>query len=200
MKRMKTIFTFAICLLFMTTTNAQAQSWLDLFNKDNVSKIVETLTGSSNVNLVGTWTYQKPAIELKSDDLLKKAGGALASATVEKTINERLNKLGVKAGMTDFTFKEDSTFTSTIGKRTMSGKYSYNANTKSVELKYAGLIGVNAQVSQSTNNMSLLFDADTMLKLLVYFGNKSTNSSVKAITALAQGYDGMMIGLDFNKK
>ena len=199
MNRLQTLLATFICLLLLTT-NAKAQSWQDLFNKDNISNIVNSLTGNNKINLVGTWTYQGSAIELKSDDLIKKAGGTLAAATVEQNLDKQLNRVGVKAGITNFTFKEDSTFTSTIGKRTLSGKYSYDTETKLVALKYAGLVGINAKVNQASNSMSLLFDADVLLKLLVYFGNKSTSSSLKTITALAQGYDGMMMGLDLNRK
>lgn len=188
-----------ICCLFMST-NTQAQSWTDIFNKDNISKVISTITGeSASVNLTGTWGYTGSAVEFKSDDLLKKASGTAASAVVEKKLNQQLSKLGVTAGVTQFTFNEDSTFVSTIGKRTLKGSYLYNAETQTVNLKYAGLVGVNAKVSQVSNNMSLLFDADKLLQLLLLYGNKSSNSSIKAITTLAENYDGMMLGLEFNK-
>ncbi|MCD7901587.1 MAG: DUF4923 family protein [Bacteroides sp.] len=196
--KIKFIPAIIICLLMSMST--QAQSWTDIFNKENISKVVSTVTGSaSNVDITGTWGYTGSAVEFKSNDLLKQAGGVVASSMIENKLDQQLTKLGVTAGITQFTFSEDSTFTSTIGKRTLSGNYSYDAENQTVNLKYAGLVGINAKVNQSSNNMSLLFDADKLLQLLVLYGNKSTNTSIKAITTLAEGYDGMMLGLEFNK-
>ena len=53
----------------------------------------------------------------------------------EKKLNEQLSKIGIKAGQMSFTFNADSTFTSTVGKKTLKGTYFYNASTKQVDLK-----------------------------------------------------------------
>ncbi|NDV64327.1 DUF4923 family protein [Bacteroides sp. 224] len=198
MNRTKLILVIAACLL---CTSTWAQSWKDLLNKETVSGIVNAVTGgSSTIDLTGTWSYTGSAVEFESDDILKKAGGSLASSTVENKLNGYLSKAGVKQGITNFTFNADSTFTSTIGSRTFNGTYGYDQENKTVNLKYAGLVGLNAKVAQQSNSMSLMFDADKLLQLLVYFGNKSTNTTLKAITTLAKGYDGMMLGLEFSPK
>lgn len=201
MRQVKLIAAMSICCL-LVSVQTQAQSWTDLFNKDNISKVVDAVTGNASaakVDLAGTWGYTGSAVEFESGDLLKKAGGSVASSMVEKKLDEQLTKLGVKAGVTQFTFNADSTFTSTIGKRSLNGKYSYNAETQTVNLKYASLVGINAKVSQQSNTMSLLFDADKLLQLLILYGSKSSNSSIKAITSLAQSYDGMKLGLEFER-
>ncbi|MDL2291741.1 DUF4923 family protein [Bacteroides sp. OttesenSCG-928-F21] len=201
MNRSKMYLAIFACFMLVATTG-RAQSWKDLFNKENVSSIVNAVTGNSeNIDMTGTWSYTGSAVEFKSDDLLKKAGGSLASSTVEKKMDGYLSKVGVKAGVTNFTFNADSTFVSTVAGRTLNGNYSYNSETQTVNLKYAGLVGINAKVSKPLDgSMALLFDADKLLQLLVLYGSKSTNSSIKAITALAEGYDGLLLGLEFNKK
>ena len=35
-----------VSALLLVTTNVQAQSWKDLFNKDNIEKVVNAVTGN----------------------------------------------------------------------------------------------------------------------------------------------------------
>lgn len=193
-----TVITFG---LLGTLTHAQAQSWKDAFNKDNISKVVDAvndITGES-FDMVGTWNYSGAAVAFKSDDLLKKAGGAVAAATAEKKLNEQLAKVGFTEGSSSFTFNADSTFTSTVGKRTLKGTYSYDQSSSTVTLKYAKLIGLNAKLSGSSSKMELLFDADKLLTLITFIGGKSSSGAIKTIATLAEGYDGMMLGMELTK-
>ena len=68
-----------VSALLLVTTNVQAQSWKDLFNKDNIEKVVNAVTGNQTIDMTGTWTYSGSAIEFESDNLLQKAGGAAAA-------------------------------------------------------------------------------------------------------------------------
>ena len=123
-----------VSALLLVTTDVQAQSWKDLFNKDNIEKVVNAVTGNQTIDMTGTWTYSGSAIEFESDNLLQKAGGAAAAAVAEKKLDEQLAKVGIKDGQVSFTFNADSTFTSTVGKRTMTGTYSYDATDKVVSI------------------------------------------------------------------
>ena len=134
-----------VSALLLVTTNVQAQSWKDLFNKDNIEKVVNAVTGNQTIDMTGTWTYSGSAIEFESDNLLQKAGGAAAAAVAEKKLDEQLAKVGIKDGQVSFTFNADSTFTSTVGKRTMTGTYSYDATDKVVHLRYFKLLNMNAK-------------------------------------------------------
>ena len=81
MKRKLLSFAVLITLLLVPTVN-RAQSIKDLFNKDNISKVVNAVTGhTETVDMTGTWRYTGSAIEFESENLLKKAGG-----TVERNI------------------------------------------------------------------------------------------------------------------
>jgi hypothetical protein len=50
----------------------QAQSITDIFNLDNISKAVNSITGKKEaVNLIGAWNYTGSAVEFESSDLLR---------------------------------------------------------------------------------------------------------------------------------
>lgn len=188
-----------VSALLLVTTNVQAQSWKDLFNKDNIEKVVNAVTGNQTIDMTGTWTYSGSAIEFESDNLLQKAGGAAAAAVAEKKLDEQLAKVGIKDGQVSFTFNADSTFTSTVGKRTMTGTYSYDATDKVVHLRYFKLLNMNAKVNCTSTNMDLLFNSDKLLKLISFISSKSSSTTLKTISSLADSYDGMMLGFALKK-
>ena len=169
MKMKKSFLPIAFMAVFMLmATNSQAQSWSDLLNKDNISKVVNAITGTTeSIDMTGTWSYKGSAVEFESDNLLMKAGGAAAATMAENKLNEQLSKIGIKDGQMSFTFNADSTFTSTVGKKTLKGTYSYNASTKQVDLKYLKLLNLHAKVNCSSSSLELLFNSDKLLKLMV---------------------------------
>ncbi|MBC8594639.1 DUF4923 family protein [Oscillospiraceae bacterium N12] len=196
----KYVLSLAILSAFIFgTSNVQAQSLKDLFNKDNIEKVVNAVTGNKSIDMTGTWTYTGSAIEFESDNFLKKAGGAAAASLAENKLDEQLAKIGIKDGQLSFTFNADSTFTSTIGKRSMQGTYSYDAATNQVQLKYLRLLNMNAKVNCTSNSMELLFNSDKLLKLITFLSSKSSNTTLKTISSLADSYDGMMLGLELKK-
>ena len=196
----KYVLSLAILSAFIFgTSNVQAQSLKDLFNKDNIEKVVNAVTGNKSIDMTGTWTYTGSAIEFESDNFLKKAGGAAAASLAENKLDEQLAKIGIKDGQLSFTFTADSTFTSTIGKRSMQGTYSYDAATNQVQLKYLRLLNMNAKVNCTSNSMELLFNSDKLLKLITFLSSKSSNTTLKTISSLADSYDGMMLGLELKK-
>lgn len=188
-----------VAALLMANTG-KAQSIKDLFNKENIEKVVNAATGKTTINMIGTWSYTGAAIEFESDNLLQKAGGAVAGNAAEKKLDEQLAKVGIKAGQMSFTFSADSTFSAKVGKRNMKGSYSYNASTQTVNLKFAKLIGMNAQVSGTSSTMDMLFESDKLLKLIAFLSSKSSNSTLKTIGSLANSYDGMMLGFSLRKE
>lgn len=150
MKRLVFWQLFVAALLL--TSNSHAQSIKDLFNKENIEKAVNAVTGKSTADMTGTWSYTGSAIEFESDNLLQKAGGAVAATAAEKKLDEQLAKVGIKAGQMSFTFNADSTFSAKVGQKSMKGSYSYDASTQKVNLKFAKLIGMNAKVKRYLHN------------------------------------------------
>ena len=177
------LFIAWVALFSLFASNSQAQSLKDLLNKDNISKVVNAITGTpETIDMTGTWTYSGSAVEFESDNLLMKAGG-----------------VGIKEGQMSFTFNADSTFTSTVGKKKLNGTYSYNASTKQVDLKYLKLLNLHAKVNCTSNSMDLLFNSDKLLKLMTFLGSKTNSTALKTVSSLAENYDGMMLGFGLKK-
>lgn len=197
----KNILSIAFMALFMLmATNSYAQSWADLFNKDNISKVVNALTGTeATIDMTGTWNYKGSAVEFESENLLMKAGGSAAATMAENKLDEQLSKIGIRDGQMSFTFNADSTFVSTVGKKKLNGTYSYDAANKQVTLKYLRLLNLNAKVNCTSNSMDLLFNSDKLLKLIAFIGSKSSNTALKTVSSLAENYDGMMLGFQLTK-
>lgn len=189
------LFTAALCV----SGNCGAQSLKDLFSKENIEKAVNTLTGKNTAGMIGTWTFTGSAIEFESENLLQKAGGAVAAASAEKKLDEQLTKVGITAGQMDFTFNADSTFTTRIGTRKINGTYSFDESTQKVELKFSKLIALHTKVNCTSTNMDLLFNSDKLLKLITFLSSKTNNTTLKAVSSLADSYDGMMLGFALQK-
>lgn len=196
----KVIFWHLLVAALLMASNVRAQSLKDLFNKENIEKVVNSVTGKSTASLEGTWVYSGAAIEFESGNLLQKAGGSVAATAAEKKLNEQLAKVGLKEGQMSFTFNADSTFTTKVGARSMKGTYSYDASTQKVNLKFAKLIGLNAKANCTSTNLDLLFTSDKLLKLITFLSTKSSNSTLKTIGSLANSYDGMMLGFSLKKE
>lgn len=189
-----------VAALLLTTSNSHAQSLKDLLKKENIEKAVSAVTGKSTADMTGTWAYSGAAIEFESDNLLQKAGGSIAATAAEKKLDEQLSKVGIKAGQMSFTFDTDSTFSTKVGAKQMKGSYSYDASTQKVNLKFAKLVGINAKVNVTSTTMDLLFESDKLLKLVTFLASKSNNATLKAISSLADSYDGMMLGFSLQKQ
>ena len=90
------LFIAWVALFSLFASNSQAQSLKDLLNKDNISKVVNAITGTpETIDMTGTWTYSGSAVEFESDNLLMKAGGA-AAATMASGHQRRTNELHVQ--------------------------------------------------------------------------------------------------------
>lgn len=186
--------------MLLISGSSRAQSLKDLFSKDNVENIVSTITGKNTASMVGTWTFSGSAIEFESDNLLQAAGGKVAASAAESKLNEQLSKFGITEGKLAFTFNADSTFNAKLGTRNMGGTYSYNQETGKVNLKFAKLVGINAKLNCTSTNMDLLFNSDKLLDLITFLSSKSNNTTLQAISSLADSYDGMMLGFALKKE
>lgn len=166
-----------------------------------ISNVVGALIGNKEVSaasLVGTWSYTEPAIAFQSENIANQVGGALAAAQAEKKLGSALSKYGVVAGKVQLTFKEDGTYTCTIGKRTISGKYTISGSTLS--LTKTGIKSVKANVKLTGNELQLTADASKLLQLVQSLGNAvGNNSSLSTLTSLLGGFDGVNLGLKLKK-
>lgn len=186
----------------------KGQSLKDILNSSAVKNAVTSVTGGKAVtfeNLQGTWMYVNPALRLEGDNALKNVAGSLAATEAEKKMKEYCEKVGIVEGVFNYVFNSDSTFTSALKRGSLKGTYSVSPEDKTVTLRYTvgnkklTVSTLTAHVVLSGNELTLLFNADKLLKFLSTVSSISSNTTLKAINKLASEYDGMMLGFDLKK-
>lgn len=152
--------------------------------------------------LVNTWIYKSSDCKFESDNFLKQAGGEIAASTIENKLNEQFSKVGIVEGNSGFTFNDDGTYYLIMGEQTLNGTYSYDESTGNIELAGTfGLLKTNAVVVRnSSNSISILFDADKLLKLTTAIGSKVGGTTVQTISDLLNSYDGAKVGMELSKQ
>lgn len=165
-----------------------------------LSNVLGSSSSISQSDLVGTWNYKGADCVFESENLLAKAGGAVAASKIESQLDTQLSKVGIKEGSCSYTFNKDNTFTATIGGRTLNGTYTLNSSDKTIKMSYlAGLASFNCNVVKSGNTISLLMDSDKMLTLLKGASALTKNTSIGTLTSLLSNYNGMKIGMKMSK-
>lgn len=208
MKMKKNLILGAVLCSFLSMPGlAYGQSLKDILNSSALKGAVTAVTGGKKLtveNLAGTWTYVNPAIQLEGDNALKNVAASVASSEMEKKMKEYCAKVGIIEGAFNYTFNSDSTFTSVLKGRTLKGTYSFNADDKTMELRY-GKIGksklttMTAHVVVTNDQLSLLFNADKLLDFLTKLSSVSKNTTLQTLNKLASQYDGMMMGFELKK-
>lgn len=152
--------------------------------------------------LAGTWSYTGPAVSFKSDNLLLKAGGAAAAATVEK----KLEPYYKTAGLTNLviTINNDSTFTFKGRRATLSGTIDRNDEAGTYQFHFKAFKKINigsmeAFVKLTGNNMELTFDVTRLMTLMQRISALSSSTTLKGASALLEQYDGMTAGFDLKR-
>lgn len=200
----KGMLVFALCFAFCST--GKAQDWKSILS--GVANAITEGKGSdlASWSIEGTWNYTGPDCKFTSDNLLAKAGGEVASKKVEEKMTGILEKLGFTEGCS-YTFNSDGTYTSTVKGRTTSGTYTYDSETKELQLKTKLELKFNAIVSQNVlapKKMSLLFKADKVMSLMQTIGSalssNSSNSVVSTANSLLDEYDGLQLGFALEKQ
>lgn len=199
MKRLILLFA-ALCLNAGTLS---AQSWLDAL-KNVASSAIDSATGGKlTANAIyGTWNYSQPGIKLSSeDDILSDLAASAATSTIQNKMAPYFEKVGIKAGVCKFTFNSDGTFSSTFGKRTHTGTFTFEPEGNNLSLKYdSGLLklgAIPAFAYMNGTDLQILFPMDKLLAILQSLGSRS--SSLSTITSLLNKYDSIKIGFEFSK-
>ena len=161
--------------LVNTAKNAATQAVSSA--KDNVQA---ALIGTQTVTvkqLVGTWTYQQPALVFESNNLLNQVGAAAFTEKAEKSAAGYLSKFGVKAGSLSITFNDN-------------GHYAPQ-----------GVVTVPVNAKLQGNQLQLAVHADKLLPLLqTLIGSASqVTEQAATITSVLKQYKGAFLGLKLKK-
>ena len=199
------VLAIAICSMVGVSSYSEAQSITDILNA--LGNKVSSLTGKDSLtmkSLVGTWTYQEPAMKLQSNNVLKDVAGTVAIASAKSKLIAYYKRVGIVAGSLNYVFKTDSTFSNKIRRMNFVGNYTVNMSKKQVVLHYSigGVLNystLTGWVDYSGNSMSLLFDGKKLLKFLSLASSVSNNSTLKVLNEVAKQYDGLLIGFQLKK-
>ena len=149
--------------------------------------------------LQGTWKYSSPAITFQSDDLLKKAGGALASSQIENKLATYYDKLGFKNLV--FTVNADSTFTLEVKKIKLSGTVKSTGQAGTITLAFKPVGSFTAFVAaQGSNTMTMTFDVSKLIDIISKVSNVIGNSTLSTVSNLLSSFDGLNAGFKLTKQ
>ena len=208
---MKTIFRiiFASIMMCGLCGSVEAQTLKDLLKKaagsSAVQEVVESVTGISlQADIKGTWDYSGVAVKLVSEDLLKSAAAGVAAGQVEDKLDGYVQKIGIKPGAFGFTFSDDNTFTTTFKGKNIPGTYTLDEQAKTLTLTYGKTsfmkgFTMTATVNITTSQLDLMFNADKLLDFIGKVSATSKNTTLSAISAVAEQYDGMKLGFELTK-
>ena len=154
---------------------------------------------------MGTWKYVSPDCRFQSDNLLAKAGGEIAAQKIEEMMANVFSKIGFDQEGT-YVFNSDSTYTITVKERTSGGTYTFDRQSKEIQLKTRLGLKFNATVSfgLTGNTMSLLFNADKLMSLIQVVGDAAggiaSNTTLGTASQLSEQYDGLQLGFELKKE
>lgn len=185
---------------------------------DILSGILGTVTGGKKLtvdNIYGTWNYDGTSCALESDEVLAEVGSKLVTVKVEEKINELLLKVGVKKGNASLVFEKDGTCSAVINGKTFAGTYVIGEDEKSILFTFMlGQINLNSKVELLADEMNITFDANKVLTIVKnlsaavsqYSDSKqvpssvaSTLATIKTISTLLEGFNGMRLGLKVSR-
>ena len=122
-----------------------------------------------------------------------------------QSLKDILNSSAVKNAVTSVTGGKAVTFENLQGTWMYVNPALQLEGDKTVTLRYTvgnkklTVSTLTAHVVLSGNELTLLFNADKLLKFLSTVSSISSNTTLKAINKLASEYDGMMLGFDLKK-
>lgn len=166
---------------------------------------IANLLGKTDVSLAdlqGTWGYSKPAVAFKSDNLLKKAGGAAAAEVIEGKLAPYYEKAGIAA--MKLTIAADSTFTMKIKTVALKGTLSKDTDGNFIfQFKALGKVNIGhatSVITKTGNNITVTFDASKLITLVSKIASVTGNSTIKSVSSLLSSYDGLNAGFELKKE
>lgn len=170
-----------------------------------ITNLLEGVFQTSNLevrDLAGVWTSEGSAVNFKSENLLKQAGGAAAAGAIEGKLNPYYKQYGLTGAV--LTVQVDGKFTLAIKKLTLSGTITKGSDGNFV-FNFQALGGLaslgkmTTYVKKSSSSMDVMFDAQKLMSILQYVAKFSGSTLTKTAADLLGSYDGMYVGFKMKK-
>jgi len=169
-----------------------------LGSQNTVDGLLGLVIGSVKVQeseLYGTWYYTQPACAFTSENLLAKAGGAVAAENCKEKLQPVYSSVGISAQNTQFQFTQDHQFAAKLKGIPVSGTYTYDPSSGTLKLKTM-LFSTNAYITRTTQGLGLTFESKNLLKVLQAAAALSGNSTLQTVGDLSKQYEGVRLGFD----
>lgn len=165
---------------------------------NTVDGLLGLVIGSVKVNeseLYGSWYYTEPGCAFTSENLLAKAGGAVAAETCKEKLLPVYNTLGINSNNTQFQFTQDHQFAAKIKGIPLSGSYAFDPSSGTLKLQTM-LFSSNAYITRTTSGLALTFESKNLLKVLQAVAAISGNSTLQTVGDLSKQFDGVRLGFE----
>ena len=165
---------------------------------NTVDGLLGLVIGSVSINesdLYGTWYYTEPGCAFTSENLLAKAGGAVAAETCKEKLLPVYNTLGINSNNTQFQFTQDHQFAANVKGIPLSGTYTYDASKSTLKIKTM-LFSSNVYVTRTTHGLAFTFESKDLLKVLQAIAAMSGNTTLQTVGDLSKQFDGVRLGFD----
>lgn len=193
-KRIVAVLLLAMSICGMADLSAQT----DL--RSLIGGILGTKTAITLESVAGTWRYDSPAVTFKSDNLLKKAGGAAAATAVEKKLEPYYKTAGFDKA--EVTFSPDSTFTMKLGRVSLGGIVEPAPKdsdaTMTLGFRLGGKVPIGSMDAcikrNGKNSIDLTFDVSKLIWIVDKVAAISGSSSAQAMSKILSSYEGITAG------
>lgn len=169
---------------------------------DVVNSVVDGLFTQSDITvaqMAGTWTASGPAVTFLSDNFLKKAGGSVASSTIESKLAPYYNQYGLTGSV--LTITSDGNFTLKVKGISLNGNITKrsdgNFDFAFTPFGAFKLGEVKAYVEKTPSGLNVMFDASKLKSLLSTVAGLTGNSLASAAGSVLDSYDGLCVGFAF---
>ena len=155
-----------------------------LGSQNTIDGLLGLVIGSVKVQeseLYGQWYYTGPTCAFTSENLLAKAGGAVAAENCKEKLLPVYNGIGISAQNTQFQFTQDHQF---------AGNFRGTLKLKTM------LFSTNAYITRTSSGLGLTFESKSLLKVLQVAAAMSGNSTLQTIGDLSKQYEGVRLGFD----
>ena len=169
-----------------------------LGSQNTIDGLLGLVIGSIKVQeseLYGNWYYASPACAFTSENLLAKAGGAVAAQNCIEKLVPVYNSVGINGQNTQFQFTQDHQFAGKIKGIPLSGTYTFDPSSGTIKLQTM-LFSTNAYITRTTSGLGLTFESKNLLKVLQAIASMSGNSTLQTVGDLSKQYEGVRLGFD----